>query len=182
MMTNSRKRHQGGAGRPVKRGTRKVRTRSLNTRHIVLTTHPQGTTATTDGAKAPTPRPRPATRGSRVHTANAVHTHTTPTHAEGTGMRTTRRRRHPPPQRLRRGRGPGDKPSTRQPPLRAFARRVDRVLTAMSTTNAARAYTPSRLPTRRRFCFSQHMLPLYTGGSFCFLHMLLVSSNRFVFG
>jgi hypothetical protein len=75
VMTNSRKRHQGGAGRSVKWGTRKVCTRSLNTRHITLTTQPQGTTVTTDGAKAPAPCPPAAARGSWVHTATTIHTH-----------------------------------------------------------------------------------------------------------
>jgi hypothetical protein len=76
--------------------------------------------------------------------------------AEGTRTTTTRQRRHPPPQRLRWGRGPGDKPSTRHPPLRALARRVDWVLMAMSTTPRMppTPTTPSRLPTKWRFCFS----------------------------
>jgi hypothetical protein len=77
MVTNSQKRHQGGAGRPVKRGTCKVRTRSLKTCHVTLTIHQRGMMATTDGAKAPTPRPRAAAHGSRVYTVNAVHTYTT---------------------------------------------------------------------------------------------------------
>jgi hypothetical protein len=73
-MTNSRKRHQGGAGRPVKWGTCKVRTQSLNTCHVTLTTQPQGTT---DGAKVPAPRPLAAACGLQVHTATTIHTHPT---------------------------------------------------------------------------------------------------------
>ena len=61
-----------------------MHTRSLNTRHVTLTTHPQ---ATTEGAKAPAPCPRAAARGSRVHTANTIHTH--PTLARMTGTLAT---------------------------------------------------------------------------------------------
>jgi hypothetical protein len=57
MMTNSWKQQQGGTRRPMKWGTHKVHTQTLNTHHVTLTTHPQGTTTTTttttttDGAR-----------------------------------------------------------------------------------------------------------------------------------
>ena len=75
MMTNSQKWHQGGTRRPVKQGTCKVHTQYLNTHYVTLTTHPQGTTATADGAKAPAPCPWAAAHGLWVHTVNTIHTH-----------------------------------------------------------------------------------------------------------
>ena len=190
----------GRGGRPVNRGARKACTQSLNTHHVILTTHAWGMMAATDGAKKTAPRPRAAARGSRVHTANTVHTHPALTWTtrhllprrratarrvddgrfghEGleqqgthlpTGTTTTiRQRGRPPPQR---GQGPGDKPSTRHPPLRALARRMDRALTAMSTTPRMppTLTTSSRLPTRRRFCFFlAHAATIYKGEAFIF--------------
>ena len=62
----------GRGGRPVKWG--KVCTWSLNTHHITLITHWQGTMAATDGTKA-APCPWAAAQGLQVHTVNTIHTH-----------------------------------------------------------------------------------------------------------